>query len=104
MEKINRIFVDDTREFPKWGYECCRDADSAILLLSIIEFENISLDYNLGSNCKTGLDILIWMKENNVFVPQINIHSNHIIGKERMYNFCKEHFPNTKVTMRTLPK
>lgn len=99
-----RLFVDDTREFPKWGYECARDADSAILLLSIMKFEHISLDYTLGTNCKNGLDILIWMKENNVFVPEINIHSNHIFGKERMRDFCKENFPNSIITTRTLPK
>ncbi len=101
---MHRLFVDDTREFPKCGYECCRDADSAIILLSIMDFEHISLDYSLGQNCKNGLDILIWMKDNNIFVPEINIHSNHIIGMERMYSYCKENFPNSKVTMRTLPK
>lgn len=99
-----RLFVDDTREFPKWGYECCRDAESAIMLLSIMDFEHISLDYSLGNDCKTGLDILMWIKENHIFIPEINIHSNHIIGKEKMYEFCKTHFPKSKVTMRTLPK
>ncbi len=99
-----RLFVDDTRDFPKWGYECCRDADTAILLLSIMEFEHISLDYSLGSNCKNGLDILIWMHDNNIFVPEINIHSNHIFGRESMYEYCKENFPNSKITMRMLPK
>ena len=101
---MHRLFVDDTREFPKWGYECCRDADTAIVLLSVMEFERISLDYNLGSDSKTGLDILIWIKENNIFIPEINIHSDHIFGKDRMYEFCKENFPNSKVTLQTLPK
>lgn len=100
-----RLFVDDTREFPKHGYECARDADTAIfLLLSIMKFEHITLDYSLGTNRKTGLDILIWMKENNVFVPEINIHSNHIFGREKMEKFCEENFPDSKVTTRTLPK
>ncbi len=99
-----KLFVDDTREFPKWGYECCRDAASAKLFLSIMNFEFISLDYSLGTNCETGLDILIWMKEYNIFIPEINIHSNHIIGMERMREYCKENFPNSKITMRTLPK
>lgn len=99
-----RLFVDDTREFPKHGYQCARDADSAIVLLSLMKFEHISLDYSLGSNKKTGLDILIWMKENNVFVPEINIHSNHIFGRERMEKFCLENFPDSVVTTRMLPK
>lgn len=48
-----KLFVDNTREFPKWGYECCRDAASAKLFLSIMSFEFISLDYSLGTNCET---------------------------------------------------
>lgn len=101
---MHRLFVDDTREFPKSGYECCRDADTAMVLLSIMEFEHISLDYDLGSNCPSGLDILYFIKENNIFVPEINIHSNHIFGKEKMYDFCIENFPRTKVSMHTLQK
>ncbi len=99
-----RLFVDDTREFPKVGYECVRDADSAILLLSIIPFDHISLDYTLGHDCKNGLDILIWMKEHDVYVPEINIHSNHIFGVEKMRKYCEENFPNTTVTTRMLRK
>ena len=33
-----RLFVDDTREFPN-GYQCCRDANTAILMLSAMKFE-----------------------------------------------------------------
>ena len=25
-------------------------------------------------------------------------------GKKKMYDFCKENFPNSKITMNTLPK
>jgi hypothetical protein len=99
-----RLFVDDTRELPKHGYQCARDADTAIKLLSLLKFEHISLDYSLGTDRKTGLDILVWMKDNNIFVPEINIHSNHIFGIEKMEAFCKENFPNSKVTTITLPK
>lgn len=95
-----RLFVDDKRDFPKHGYECCRDADTAILLLSVMRFDHISLDYDLG-NDKSGLDILMRMKEKNIFVPEINIHSDHITGREQMYNFCKENFPKSTITMRT---
>ena len=98
-----RLFVDDTREFPN-GYQCCRDANTAILMLSAMKFEHISLDYSLGKDRKTGLDILIWMKENNVFVPEINIHSNNIIGVEKMRKYCDENFPDSKSTEYTLPK
>lgn len=97
-----RLFVDDKRPVPKWGYECARTFDQAILLLSLIEFEHISLDYSLGDDCKTGLDILVWMQENGVRVPEINIHSDHVIGKEKMREFCEKVFPDTKVTRRPI--
>ncbi len=98
-----RLFLDDTREFPKVGYECCRDSKTAILLLSIIDFEFITLDYSLGGG-DTGLDVLVWMKENSKYVPHINIHSNHIIGRERMREYCEKHFKNSKITMNMLLK
>lgn len=99
-----KMFLDDSREFPKTGYECVRDTESAKMLLRIMQFEFITLDYDLGIGEENGFDILVWMKENDVFVPHINIHSNHILGKKKMYDFCKENFPNSKTTMNTLPK
>ncbi|MBR4881685.1 MAG: hypothetical protein IKU19_07100 [Clostridia bacterium] len=99
-----RLFVDDTREYPNARFQCCRTAQQAKLLLSCMEFEYITLDYDLGHGKESGLDILVWMKENNIRVPEINIHSNHVIGKERMREFIEENFPGTKLTMNMLMK
>ncbi len=96
-----KLFLDDTREFPKSGYECVRNAESAKTLLSIMPFDFVSLDYSLGKGEETGLDVLIWMKENNICVPHINIHSDHSIGREQMRTYCQEHFPESKVTMNS---
>lgn len=98
-----KLFLDDSRKFPSAGYECCRSSKVAILLLSIMDFEFITLDYSLG-NGDTGMNVLLWMKENNVFVPHINIHSNHIFGRRRMQEFCEENFPDSRITMNMLPK
>lgn len=98
-----KLFVDDTREFPTGSYECCRIVKHALIFLDIIRFDHISLDYSL-SNGETGMDILNYMKEKNIFVPNINIHSNNIFGKEQMREFCKANFPNSKITMNMLPK
>ena len=98
-----KLFLDDTRQFPESGYQCCRTAKAAITLMSVLSFDFITLDYNLGDG-GTGMEVLVWMKENNVFVKHINIHSNHIIGKERMRDFCKEHFKDSVVTMNMLLK
>ena len=96
-----KLFLDDTCEFPKTGYECVRDAKT---LLSVLEFDFITLDYSLGKCEENGLDVLVWMKENKIHVPHINIHSNHIFGRQAMKEFCQEYFPNTITTMNMLPK
>lgn len=98
-----KLFVDDTRPFPASGFECCRDADTAIHLLSVMDFDFVSLDYSLGKG-KTGLDILRWMKDHHKYVPHINIHSTHIDGKENMRVFCKENFPQSIITTNSLDK
>lgn len=98
-----RLFVDDTRVFPKSGYQCCRDLKTAISFLSFMKFEFITLDYSLSGG-ETGLDILIWMKENGIEVPAINIHSNNVEGRIIMQRYCEENFPETKLTMNMLPK
>ncbi len=98
-----RLFVDDSRNFPSNGYECCSTVGEAILLLDIIPFDYITLDYTLA-NHETCMEILIYMKENNIFVPNINIHSNNIFGREEMRKYCKKNFPNSKLTMNMLPK
>ncbi|MBQ6884834.1 MAG: hypothetical protein IJN56_03750 [Clostridia bacterium] len=98
-----KLFVDDTREFPSRDYECCRLLKHAKIFLDIIQFDFITLDYSLSGG-ETGIDILNYMKANNIFVPNINIHSNNIFGREQMRNFCKENFPDSKITMNMLPK
>lgn len=45
-----KLFLDDTREFPKWGYECCRDSKTAIILLSIQIYDQLYLQCEFGNN------------------------------------------------------
>lgn len=99
-----KLFLDDSREFPKNGYECVRDTQTAKLLLSIMEFEFVTFDYSLGEADDTGLDVLVWMKENNIVVPHINIHSSHVVGRRMMREFCEKNFPNSKITTNMLMK
>lgn len=97
-----RLFVDDRRPFPPAGYECCRSAHTAKLLLSVMRFESVTLDYSLGQGEETGLDILIFMKENNIFVPSINIHSNNVTGRQEMLEYAEDNFPDSSITANTL--
>lgn len=98
-----KLFLDDSRDFPEAGFECCRDAKNAMLLLSVMKFDFISLDYSLEEEL-TGLDVLVFMKERGIKVPRINIHSNNIEGMKTMRRYCEENFPESIVTMNTLDK
>ena len=94
-----KLFVDDLRPFPD-GEEwiCCRDYEEAVWQLSVHDFEYVSLDFHLGYG-ESGLDILVWMRNNRKVPPHINIHSSHPWGRRRMREFCEENFPGTAVTM-----
>lgn len=103
---MGKLFVDDNRPMPKTGYIMqCQDVASAKFWLTNTThdgrcmFDGISLDYNLGEG-GTGLEILEFMKENGISFPIINIHSDNIIGRELMSEFCGKYFPETEVTFR----
>ena len=97
---MGKLFVDDRREKPKTGYDVqCYDVASAKLMLSVMTFDGISLDYDLGEG-GTGVEILEFMKEQGIVFSCINIHSDHVIGRQEMSAFCAKWFPDTEVTFR----
>ena len=100
---MNKIILDDRREFPEnGGYTCVRTYKDCVLLLSVFKkVDFISLDYNLSEE-KTGLDVLVYMRENKIEAEHINIHSNHIIGVPQMKEYAEKHFPNAKLTTNSL--
>ena len=62
-----KLFVDDKRDAPSKGYESVGTYSQAIMLLGIMPFDFIDLDYSLEEE-KTGLDILKWMYEKTPIV------------------------------------
>lgn len=98
-----KIILDDRRYVPESSpYNLVRTyADCVELLRLFRRISYISLDYNLGT-VKTGLDVLIYMKEHNIAVKHINIHSDHILGVPLMRDYAWEHFPGVSVTFNPL--
>lgn len=88
-----KLFVDDRREQPK-GFNCAVDYDSAVMLLRLLDFNFVTLDYDLGDG-KTGLDILKYMHENGKYPEHLNIHSDHSVGRQEMRRYAEENFPET---------
>lgn len=96
-----KLFVDDKRDFIS-GYECAGDYKSAVLLLSVMKFDFVTLDYNLGEE-KTGLDILKYMHENKKYPGHINIHSDDSEGRQAMRMYAEKNFPSdVTITMNQL--
>ena len=93
------LYVDDRRDPPRVGYECARDVEGAKFLLSLMPFETVSLDYNLGDG-GTGMEILEYMHQRGIRVSRINIHSDNVLGIEQMSAYCAAHFPDVEVTFR----
>lgn len=90
-----KIFVDDKRTYgiaQKYRYNCVRTYQQCITLLSVFKnIDVINLDYDLGVK-ETGLDILIYMKQNNIKVRKICIHSTYLEGVKTMEKFIKHNF------------
>lgn len=98
-----KIVLDDHRNIPSNSpYNLVRTYDECVEMIRLFrKISFISLDYNLGT-VKTGYDVLVYMKENNIEVQHINIHSNHILGVPKMQEYVWEHFPNVSLTFNPL--
>ena len=96
-----KIFVDDKRDFSEvqlYGYNCVRTYKQCITLLSVFKnVDVINLDYDLGG-IETGLDILFYMKQNNIKINKIYIHSTHLVGVREMEKFIKRNFNKVEYT------
>lgn len=93
-----KLFVDDLRPFPV-GYTGVRTYERAVILLDMLDFEVISLDYNLGSK-ETGLDIIKYINKIKKYPKHLNIHSTNIDGSSKMYLEVKNTFPENVVVTR----
>lgn len=98
-----KIILDDRRYVPDSSpYNLVRTYEDCIEMLRLFRrISYISLDYNLGT-VKTGYDVLVYMKEHDIEVKHINIHSNHILGVPKMQEYAWKHFPQVSITFNPL--
>lgn len=94
---------DDRRYVPgNSPYNVVRNYEDCVEMIRLFrKISYISLDYNLGT-VKTGYDVLVYMKENNIEVKHINIHSDHILGVPKMQAYIWENFPGVELTFNPL--
>ena len=94
---------DDRRYVPgNSPYNVVRSYEDCVEMIRLFrKISYISLDYDLGT-VKTGYDVLVYMKENNIEVKHINIHSDHILGVPKMQAYIWENFPGVELTFNPL--
>lgn len=88
MKSIN-LYVDDLRKCPE-HFVVARNYETAIEYLNKCKINILSLDHDLGEDSDgnlllTGYDIVKYICENNIFIKQIYIHTDNVVGRENMY-------------------
>ena len=97
-----RIILDDQRPFPDGPYNCVRTYEECVEMIRLFrKISFISLDYDLGVG-KTGYDVLVYMKDNDIKVKHINIHSDHSVGVPKMREYTWKHFPDASLIFNPL--
>jgi hypothetical protein len=82
-----KLWLDDERNAPE-GWVLVKTALDAIVALRRDEYEEISLDHDLGEG-GTGYDVLLYIEAEvhrnpNYKCPRIWIHSANPVGRQRM--------------------
>lgn len=98
-----KIVLDDRRTLPDNSpYNLVRTYGECVEMLRLFrKISFLSLDYNLGT-VKTGYDVLVYIKENNIEVQHINIHSNHVLGVPKMREYVWNNFPDVTLTFNPM--
>lgn len=105
-----KIYLDDLRTAPI-TWHLVKTADECIEKLQTGQVEELSLDhdlseehylehfgYQLPSNtkpAKTGLSVVDWMVENNIWPSLIILHTMNPIGRENMKRTIERYAPST---------
>jgi hypothetical protein len=63
-----------------------RTSEAGIKLLEAFEWECLILDHDLGSDPKTGYDILVYALEKNILPKCVQIITMNPVGRERIKN------------------
>lgn len=90
--KLN-IYLDDLRDCPP-NFTLVKNIDELKSLITSQDIAILSLDHDLGTDAtgqllQTGYDFVKWFCEEGLFVEQIYLHTDNIVGKENMYATLK---------------
>lgn len=90
--KVN-VYLDDLRDCPE-GFILAKKIDELKVLLMVHKIAILSLDHDLGTDASgqllpTGYDFVKWFCEEGLFVEQLYLHTDNVVGKDNMYSLLK---------------
>lgn len=86
------LFLDDARRCPK-GFTLARSAEECIVLLKECEVRVLSLDYDLGWDEPTGLEVARHVAASGDYPPVIFLHTSSPAGRRLMYELLYTNKP-----------
>lgn len=105
--KFKGLYVDDERPLPdgyaEAGWTVARTFHEAVTKLELIEFDEVSLDHDLGHRSvyghreMTGYDILNWLERRKMMdegytPPIVHVHTANSEGRRKMDAIVKQRF------------
>jgi hypothetical protein len=97
------LYLDDYRPCPK-GFVHAANASECNLILDECEVDILSLDYDLGWNAPTGLDVVRHMIGGSRYARSIYLHSSSPLGRQKMYELLYSHKPDyVKLYFHAMP-
>lgn len=111
-----KLWLDDVR-LPPAGYsKWVKTADECIEELKTGKYTHVSLDHDLADEHyhgnkpareaykeKTGMDVVLWMVENNVFPAECRVHTMNPIGRHNMMTAFQKWAPESTRAWASLP-
>ncbi|PYI55984.1 cell division protein FtsJ [Paenibacillus flagellatus] len=86
------LFLDDARPCPK-RFTLARDAAECIELLKTCDVRVLSLDYDLGWNEPTGLEVARYIATEGNYPAVIYLHTSSPSGRQQMFQMLYANKP-----------
>ncbi|HHT7237753.1 MULTISPECIES: cyclic-phosphate processing receiver domain-containing protein [Bacillus] len=77
------VYMDDQRGCP-YGYVLATTVESALQFVRSNKVNILSLDFNMGWRQKNGLDFVEAFCTEGLYVNEIHLHTNDVIGMHQM--------------------
>lgn len=87
------VYLDDLRPCPQ-GFTLARNIQECLLLLEECDVDILSLDHDMGWMSKqTGMDVVIWLVQQQKFPKTIYIHTSSPTACTAMYQMLNSAKP-----------